>query len=228
MSLSQYTPDTETVIVKGRKEFAFEVRGLTFFDFSKIIKVHYHDLDGLFDLYEKHAGQDLTALATGRFATTLISDAPGIVAHIIALASDDGEAALPMAQSLPAIAQIDALRKIGSLTFSDVEEVKKAGRSGNGAAKRGEKPDTRTKKEIVLDFHNELRATVSFLLSEGHVSAMHYPLAYLWTESRIARRRINAQHVTQSLLMQSCIGAVLNGKKGGKEYQKLIKELSDG
>ncbi|QPB12569.1 hypothetical protein [Providencia phage PSTCR9] len=57
---------------------------------------------------------------------------------------------------------------------------------------------------------------------------MHYPLAYLWTESRIARRRINAQHVTQSLLMQSCIGAVLNGKKGGKEYQKLIKELSDG
>ncbi|WP_458321528.1 hypothetical protein [Providencia sp. CRPN22473] len=57
---------------------------------------------------------------------------------------------------------------------------------------------------------------------------MHYPLAYLWTESRIARRRINAQHVTQSLLMQSCIGAVLNGKKGGKEYQKLIKGLSDG
>lgn len=125
MSLSQYTPDTETVVVKGRKEFTFEVRGLTFFDFSKIIKVHYHDLDGLFDLYEKHAGQDLTALATGRFATTLIADAPGIVAHIIALASDDGEAALPMAQSLPAIAQIDALRKIGALTFSDVEEVKK-------------------------------------------------------------------------------------------------------
>ncbi|AKJ73901.1 tail length tape measure protein [Salmonella phage 35] len=30
------------------------------------------------------------------------------------------------------------------------------------------------------------------------------------------------------LLMQSCIGAVLNGKKGGKEYKKLIKELSDG
>lgn len=125
MSLAQYKPDTETVTVTGRNAISFEVRGLTFFDFSKIIKVHYHDLDGLFDLYEKHAGTDLTALATGKFATTLISDAPGIVAHIIALASEDGEAALEAAQSLPAMAQIDALRKIGALTFNDVEDVKK-------------------------------------------------------------------------------------------------------
>ncbi|QMV34314.1 tail assembly chaperone [Salmonella phage vB_SentM_sal2] len=50
----------------------------------------------------------------------------------------------------------------------------------------------------------------------------------MWSETKIAKRRVNAGYVTQSLLMQSCIGAVLNGKKGGKEYKKLIKELSDG
>lgn len=125
MALLDYTPDTETVVVTGARKTTFEVRGLTFLDISKLIKVHYDDLGGLFDLYEKHAGQDLTAIATGRFATTLIADAPGIVAHIIALASDSGEEAITVAQSLPAMAQVDALRKIGRLTFSDVEEVKK-------------------------------------------------------------------------------------------------------
>lgn len=147
MSLLDYKPDTETVEVKGRQAFTFDVHGLTFFDISKIIKVHYHDLDSLFDLYETHAGQDLTSLATGRFATTLISDAPGIVAHIIALASDGGEAALPMAQSLPAIAQIDALRKIGALTFSDVEEVKKLAAQVMGQLKQAKETSQGQRKK---------------------------------------------------------------------------------
>ncbi|XCX10862.1 tail length tape measure protein [Salmonella phage BAU.Micro_SLP-22] len=34
--------------------------------------------------------------------------------------------------------------------------------------------------------------------------------------------------VTESTLMQACIGAILNGKKGSKHYQKLIKDLNRG
>ncbi|HGH0737026.1 TPA: hypothetical protein ACJHHA_005587, partial [Klebsiella pneumoniae] len=53
-----------------------------------------------------------------------INDAPGLVAHIIALAADD-EANLEKAQRLPLTAQIDALKAVGRLTFSDVEDIKK-------------------------------------------------------------------------------------------------------
>lgn len=47
-------------------------------------------------------------------------------------------------------------------------------------------------------------------------------------EAAIARRRINSRFVTESTLMQACIGAVLNGKKGGKHYKQLIKDLNRG
>lgn len=34
--------------------------------------------------------------------------------------------------------------------------------------------------------------------------------------------------VTESLLMQALLGSVLNGKKGGKAYNEMIKELNRG
>lgn len=127
MALADFKPDTVTVALKpslGDKSPTVELKGLSFHDFSKLIRVHYHDLDGLFDIYENSAGQDLSAIAVGRFATTLIADAPGLVSHIIALAAGE-EDQLEAVQSLPLIVQIDALKAIGGLTFSDVEEVKK-------------------------------------------------------------------------------------------------------
>lgn len=65
-------------------------------------------------------------------------------------------------------------------------------------------------------------------MSEGHPDARRYPLGYLWSEITIARRRVNMQLVTESTLMQALLGAVMNSKKGGKHYNKLIKGLSDG
>lgn len=127
MALSDYTPDTEEVIVRGngkRKSHTFNVRGLSFHDISKIIRVHYHDLDGLFDIYQTAAGEDFSAIAAGQFAIKLVSDAPGLVAHVIALAADEEEH-LEVVQKLPILCQFDALKKIAVLTFSDVEEAKK-------------------------------------------------------------------------------------------------------
>lgn len=126
MSLSDFTPDTEEVVVKRAKkgDMVFAVRGLSFLDISKVVRVHYDDLEGIFDLYETHGGGDLSYIAMGKFAMALVNDAPGLVAHIIALAADD-EANLEKAQTLPLMAQIDALKAIGRLTFSDVEDIKK-------------------------------------------------------------------------------------------------------
>ena len=126
MSLSDFMPDTEEVVVKRAKkgDMVFAVRGLSFLDISKVVRVHYDDLEGIFDLYETHGGGDLSYIAMGKFAMALVNDAPGLVAHIIALAADD-EANLEKAQTLPLMAQIDALKAIGRLTFSDVEDIKK-------------------------------------------------------------------------------------------------------
>lgn len=41
-------------------------------------------------------------------------------------------------------------------------------------------------------------------------------------------RRVNSRMVTESLLMQAMLGGVLNGKKGGVHYTKMIKELNRG
>lgn len=122
MSLANFKPEVEEIKYKGQT--VFTVRGLSFFDISKIVRVHYHDLDSLFDLYENTAGQDFTAIATGKFAVNLINDAPGIISHIIALAADE-EDQLETVQKLGIMTQYEALVAIGRLTFSDVEEVKK-------------------------------------------------------------------------------------------------------
>lgn len=61
------------------------------------------------------------------------------------------------------------------------------------------------------------------LLAHGHVDAYRYPLPVLWRETKIVRRRVNRDHVTQALLTQTAIASVF----GGKEFQKLIKTLSE-
>ncbi|AKJ73899.1 hypothetical protein SP37_32 [Salmonella phage 37] len=68
MSLADYAPEIEEITIParhGKKAGSFNVRGLSFHDISKIIRVHYHDLDGLFDLYQKTAGEDLTPSLRG-------------------------------------------------------------------------------------------------------------------------------------------------------------------
>lgn len=126
MALSDFTPETEEVIVKRRKkgDMKFEVRGLSFLDVTKIVRVHYDDLEGLFDLYESTGATDLTYVSMGKFAMKLLNDAPGLVSHVIALAAGE-EASLELAQSLPISSQLSAIQSIAKLTFSDIEDVKK-------------------------------------------------------------------------------------------------------
>lgn len=73
-----------------------------------------------------------------------------------------------------------------------------------------------------------MREQVSLLLSEGHASARRYPLATIGIEANIARRRINNRMVTESTLMQACVGTVLGGKEGVRHFNDLIKGLNRG
>lgn len=73
-----------------------------------------------------------------------------------------------------------------------------------------------------------MREQVSLLLSEGHVSARRYPLATVGREAGVVRRRINNRLVTESALMQACIGTVMGGKEGTRHFNELIKELNRG
>lgn len=64
------------------------------------------------------------------------------------------------------------------------------------------------------------------LLSEGHTQARRYPLAFLWSEARIARQRINNRAVQDALVMQAVIGTILD-KKGPGNLRKLLKEIEN-
>jgi len=122
MSLAEFQPETLTV---KTKKTSFEVRGLSIMDCASLLRVHMDDLEHLFDMYEQEAnGISFGNLAMAKYATRLIADAPGLVAHMIALASDEPDQ-LNNAARLPMIAQIDALKKIGTLTFEEVGGVKK-------------------------------------------------------------------------------------------------------
>lgn len=122
MSLADFQPETLTV---STKRSSFEVRGLSFVDISQLVRTHMNDLEALFTMYEQEAnGVGFGNLAMARFATRLISDAPGLVSHVIALAADEPEM-VNQATRLPLLTQVDALKKIGTLTFEEVGGAKK-------------------------------------------------------------------------------------------------------
>lgn len=75
---------------------------------------------------------------------------------------------------------------------------------------------------------DKYRRHVSLLLANGHASARQYPLGMVQAEAEIVTERINRQMVSESLLMQACVGTVLGGKEGITAYQKMIKGLTDG
>jgi hypothetical protein len=78
-------------------------------------------------------------------------------------------------------------------------------------------------------FYLGIREYVSLLLSEGHPSARRYPLGTLYYEAQLVRERINRKMITESVLMQAVINAVLSPSGDGhKSLNKLFKDLRNG
>lgn len=117
MGFKNYEPARHEFVLNGGS-FTFSVRGLSLQDVSRLVNHHLPDLEALFNLFARGAGN----LDDNKFESlimSLVSEAPGFAANLIALAADDPEGA-EKAATLPFPTQVDAIMKIGDLTFVDV------------------------------------------------------------------------------------------------------------
>lgn len=119
MGLNNYTPERHEFVLKGG---SFHVRGLSLEDVSRLVNHHLPDLEALFDLFS--SGQLDSDSNLRPLVMSLVREAPGLAANLIALASDEPDSA-KQAATLPAPVQIDAILKIGDMTFSEVGGIKK-------------------------------------------------------------------------------------------------------
>lgn len=62
-------------------------------------------------------------------------------------------------------------------------------------------------------------------MAQGHPDAAHYPLWQLWWDATIARNRVTQQMLTEAVVLQTAVGALL-GKAGHKAWKELVKQLT--
>ena len=120
MSLSAYLPERHEVVLKGG---SFFVTGLSLNDFATLLKNHLSEMDRVFDLIG--GGMDLQSGNMEAVASTLLSEAPGLVANIIAVAAGEPGSSTQAAR-LPFPVQLQTLVEIGRMTFEETGGVKKS------------------------------------------------------------------------------------------------------
>ena len=120
MPLAGYQPVTREVALGAGNSFS--VRGLSLNDLAVLVREHFPDLDAIVDLVGNF--DKITADQFGPLALSVVSQAPGFAANVIALAAGEGDAS--DAERLPGPVQVKALLDIGELTFNEVGGIKKA------------------------------------------------------------------------------------------------------
>jgi hypothetical protein len=65
------------------------------------------------------------------------------------------------------------------------------------------------------------------LLEKGHAAAGKYPLAVVWSESRIVRQRQAGELKLAMVSMQSVLGSLFS-KEGNDAMRELIRKVDDG
>lgn len=119
MALTDYVPETRQINLGN---VAFEVRGLNLEDLAILIRTHLPDIEAVLDLI-KHS-EKIEAQTVQDMIASMVSQAPGLVANVIALAAGEVNAQQTAAR-LPALKQIEALSAVAELTFTEVGSVKK-------------------------------------------------------------------------------------------------------
>lgn len=122
MSLADFTPARETVEFKGG---SFDVRGLSLDDVSILMRSHLPDVEAIIDLLAKgNAGAEFEVSAVLEHAITLVKEAPGLVANLIALACDEPDE-VDKARALSLPVQVRAIETICKVTFDEAGGPKK-------------------------------------------------------------------------------------------------------
>lgn len=68
---------------------------------------------------------------------------------------------------------------------------------------------------------------MSLLLSQGHPDAAEYPVHRVWEEAHLVTSRLDQATATETLLLQMAVSSLFS-KEAGREFQKIIKRLTDG
>lgn len=126
MALADYLKQTRSFELKGG---SFQVEGLSFDTFAKLIREHLSDIESIINLVESATNgmADLNEANLEKILIAAAEEAPALVANIIALASGETDPrAVDAARSLPFPVQINVLLAVVELTFSEVGGIKKA------------------------------------------------------------------------------------------------------
>jgi hypothetical protein len=122
MSLKDFKIASDVVTFRGG---SLELRGLSLNDFSVLMRNYLPELNNLFQLYENEATRDNAITQSVKFASTVVQEAPGMVAQMIVLCGDEEQSLLPVAARLPITVQVECVRKIIELTFEEAGGAKK-------------------------------------------------------------------------------------------------------
>jgi len=137
MALADFQAERRSVMVNGKA--LFNVEGLSLDTLALLVSTHMPDLEYVFGIvvHGEKAGENFQQ-QIARVAMGLASQAPGLVANIIAICSGEmvgkenpeAEAInaelIKTARRLPFPAQVQALEHIGAMTFEEAGGVKKA------------------------------------------------------------------------------------------------------
>jgi len=102
------------------------VRGLSSTDLAALFRKHSEQMIAVFDmLANTQQRKELDVVNAANVAASLIQNAPAMMADVICIAAgEDDPEAFAVALSLPAPIQIDAIKKIGRLTFQTEQSAK--------------------------------------------------------------------------------------------------------
>jgi len=125
MALADFQPITQTIQIKSRGgNIEVVLRGLGLNEIHQLLSSHGADMEGVFRIYEENAGPEITVTAMGKFAMALVKQAPGLVAHAVALSAGE-PGAVDAVQKMGILDQIRLVKAVGQLTFEEVGSVKK-------------------------------------------------------------------------------------------------------
>lgn len=124
MGFADYKPPREHVPFGGGGGGVW-VRGLSLDDLSRLVRTHFVDLEGLLRLYDDQVASGpfpgLGSLGLDELVLTLCRDAPQFAATVLLLAAEEAgdERAEAAIRTLPFPVLVDALAKVGRLTFEE-------------------------------------------------------------------------------------------------------------
>lgn len=124
--LADYVAKRELIELDGT---SFSVGGVSFNGLTQLINTHFADLDAIISLAKEAVNGDIDNVSQGSIESLVlsaVSDAPGFIANLIAVAAGEtSEKAVQAAAAIAAPKQIEIVLKIVKLTFEEVGGVKK-------------------------------------------------------------------------------------------------------